>query len=57
MCSFHRLSGLTSLIWERVWDKDEKVKVEGVDFLHPNLASWSARFIFVVPPWPGVHMR
>ena len=39
MCSFHRLSGLTSLIWERVWDKEEKVKVEGVDFLHPSLAS------------------
>ena len=39
MCSFHRLSGLTSLIWERVWDRDEKVKVEGVDFLHPSLAS------------------
>ena len=39
MCSFHRLSGLTSLIWERVWDREEKVKVEGVDFLHPSLAS------------------
>ena len=39
MCSFHCLSGLTSLIWERVWDKEEKVKAEGVDFLHPSLAS------------------
>ena len=38
MCSFHRLSGLILLIWERVWDK-EKVNVEGVDFLHPSLAS------------------
>ena len=39
MCSFHHLSGLTSLIWERVWDREEKVNVEGVDFLHPSLAS------------------
>ena len=39
MCSFHRLSGLTSLICERVWDSEEKVKIEGVDFLHPRLAS------------------
>ena len=30
---------MISLIWERVWDKEEKVNVEGVDFLHPSLAS------------------
>ena len=39
MRSFHHLSGLTSLIWERVWDKEEKVNMKGMDFLHPSLAS------------------
>ena len=39
MCSFHRLSGLTSLIWESVWDREEKVKEEGVNFLQPSVAS------------------